>query len=280
MTGPFDLSEITHLMPMPVSSVRLAEMVSDPNSTIKEFVRVVELDQALTADILRWANSAASHPASKITTVKKAVVRLGAANILKLTMGQHLLTSFGTSTPGGELTENELWRHGVAAALCSEALEYYLGRPMPGTAFTAALMHDVGKLLLGRRVGYDALQELVAAAVKEKQLTSIEAERDVLQTDHAEIGGAIARYWHFPDSLTLAIENHHRDNEAGEVLLDVVIVSDEVVNRLDTPTEGATPSERLLTSLRRLGFPLRQLQPLQEKVREEIGRSEALWKAR
>jgi putative nucleotidyltransferase with HDIG domain len=280
MTIPFAIEDITSLMPMPVSSVRMAEMVADPASTVRQFARVIELDQALTANVLRWANSAASHPATKITTVRKAVIRLGAANVLKLTVGQHLLAAFGSGTPGRELTENELWRHGVAAAMCAEQLEAVARRRIPGMAFTAALMHDVGKLLLGRRVGYDALAELVASVQGARQVSALEAEREVLGTDHAEVGGAMARYWEFPEPLIAAIEQHHLRNENGDVLLDTVIVSDYIAKLIPGGNGAgeAVMTEDVQTAITRLGMQPGVIPTLQERITGEINRSESLWK--
>lgn len=280
MTVPIDLNEITTLMPMPVSNVRLAEMVSEPSSTIKDFARVIELDQALTANVLRWANSSASHPAEKITTVRRAVVRLGAANILKLTMGQHVLASFGNWTPGGDLAENELWRHGVAAAMCAEQLGEMTSAPIPGIAFTAALLHDVGKLLLGRKVGYGTLTDLIASVQKESALSSLEAEREILKTDHAETGAAMARKWHFPDALVSAIENHHAPNEKGDLLLDVIIIANGVAKiiRAESGAGDMQNAEALSASLRRLGLNEEKFALLGPKIAQEIGRSESLWR--
>jgi HD-like signal output (HDOD) protein len=272
----FDVNEITSLMPMPISSVRLAEMVSDPASTISQFTRVIELDQALTVDVLRWANSPYSAAETRINTVQDAVVRLGTANILKLAVGQHLLAAFSPSLSQTDFGENELWRHSVASALAVEGLDEISPVLIPGLAFTAALIHDVGKLILSRRLGYDTLQEMTAEIVREKNVAAVEAERSFLKTDHAEIGGAIVRHWKFSESMAAAIENHHRFGLEGGVLLDTVIVADVLAHSLDVPH----PEEwdKIVPQLQRLKISGVNLEVTLEVIRRKMSMSELLWK--
>ncbi|NTV51471.1 MAG: HDOD domain-containing protein [Candidatus Firestonebacteria bacterium] len=277
MPALFDLNEITSLMPMPISSVRMAEMVSDPGSTIQQFTRVIELDQALTVDILRWANSAFSGPETRIDTVRDAVVRLGTANILKLAVGQHLVASFSPSLSQTDYGENELWRHSVASALAVEGLSEISPVRIPGLGFTAALIHDVGKLILCRRLGYDNLQEMIREIVDEKNVSGVEAERTFLQTDHAEIGGAIVRHWKFSEEMAGAIENHHRHDMEGGVLLDAVVAGDVLAHSLDVPH----PEEwdKIMPILRRLKISGVDSANLLEIIRRKMSMSELLWNA-
>jgi putative nucleotidyltransferase with HDIG domain len=271
----FDLNEITSLMPMPISSVRLAEMVSDPASTIEQFTRVIELDQALTVDVLRWANSSFSAADAPINTVRDAVVRLGTANILKLAVGQHLLAAFSPSLSQTDYGENELWRHSVAAAMAVEGLCEISPVPIPSLAFTAALIHDVGKLILSRRLGYESLQEMIREISREKKLSGVEAERSFLQTDHAEIGGAIVRHWKFSEEMAAAIENHHCFDKNTGVLLDTIIVSDALAHSLDNPAPGEW--ERIAPQLQRLKIAGENPENILEKIRRKMSMSESLW---
>jgi putative nucleotidyltransferase with HDIG domain len=277
MADLFDVKEITSLMPMPISSVRLAEMVSDPSSTISQFTRVIELDQALTVDVLRWANSPFSAADSRINTVKDGVVRLGTANILKLAVGQHLLATFSPSLSQTDFGENELWRHSVASALVVECLNDISPVLIPGLAFTAALIHDVGKLILSRRLGYDTLQEMTRGIEREKKFSGVEAERSFLQTDHAEIGGAIVRHWKFSEEMAQAVENHHRPEVSGGVLLDAVIVANTLAHSLDVPHPDEW--ERMVPQLQRLKISGMNLESVLENIRHKMSASESLWNA-
>ncbi len=273
----FELTEIENLMPMPISSVRLAEIVAEPDSTVLEFTRVIELDQALTVNVLHWANSPYSAPQTRINTVRDAVVRLGTANILKLAVGQHLLAAFSPSLSKTDFGENELWRHSVASGLAAESLHQAAKVQIPGLAFTAALIHDVGKLIISRRLGYDTFQEIIRGISEEKKMDVLAAEREVLQTDHAEIGGAMARHWKFSGELIAAIEKHHcLDVEQG-VLLDTVIVSDVLAHNLDRNCQDELLE--ISRHLQRLQISAGQLGTLADSIRREMNKSESLWNA-
>ncbi len=86
---------------------------------------MLELDARLTGDVLRLANSAWSQPSRPILTVRDAVMRIGAAVILKLAVGSRTAAELGRPSEGYELAEGELWRHSVAAALAAEKMQSY-----------------------------------------------------------------------------------------------------------------------------------------------------------
>ena len=81
-------------------------------------------------------------------------------------------------------------------------------------------MHDIGKLLLGRHVGQEKVDE-IRNTVHQENLTFIEGEQKLLGTDHAEVGGAIARHWSLPEPLVAAIELHHNPDQQPDALLDI-----------------------------------------------------------
>ena len=112
-------------------------------------MEIVQFDEALTASLLRSANSSWSASRSEITTVRDAVIRLGASPVLALTLGMNGSGAIsGDALPKYGLSEGELWRHSVAASLAAELLTQLAAhRPPPETA-TAALLHDVGKLVM------------------------------------------------------------------------------------------------------------------------------------
>jgi putative nucleotidyltransferase with HDIG domain len=227
--------------------------------------------------VLRWANSAYSQPETPVTSVKRAVVRIGTANILKLAVGQHLLASFMPSNAGKDLAENELWRHGVAAALVAEGLEEYHPKAVPGLSFTAALLHDIGKLLTGRRLGYSALQEILRSIVAQKNISSVEAEREFMQTDHAEVGAAMARHWQFPEELVSAIEKHHQADAESDPVLDVVKLADTISKSVDA-ADGMMPDLAFLApQVQRLRLTPAKVKDLLLKVKVSISNSDSLW---
>jgi putative nucleotidyltransferase with HDIG domain len=216
-----DASQIEKLAPMPASLAPLASLMNQEDAPLDEMVRLIELDEVLTVNVLKAANSVGSRAHAKIGTVRDAVVGLGPAEIFNLAVGRQIAGPMIHSCPGYELTEHELWCHSVAAAMAAKQMESFATKPVPKLAFTAALMHDVGKILLGRLHGHDKLEE-IRKLVEMERLNYLEAEKRVMGTDHAIIGGEIARHWNFPKALVRAIRDHHNPDVRPNPLLDVV----------------------------------------------------------
>jgi putative nucleotidyltransferase with HDIG domain len=271
-------AEIDSLAPMPASVIRLTQMVSNPDSGVQEIARVVELDQALTANVLRAANSASSATRTEITTVKNAVVRLGTAQILKLAVGQQVVSAMSEEFTGYGLCEHELWRHSVASALASESIGKFTSVRIPGIAFTAALLHDIGKLLMERHLNAE-VTDLILSRIEDKGITWLEAENRILGTDHTEVGAAIARHWNFPDELVLAIEHHHDPDPMSSVLLDVVHISNSIAKLIGVGL-GAEQMHSNVSkkAAERLGLNQKDMESLCARVKDELIESEEQYK--
>lgn len=231
------------LEPLPASVGRLASLVSDPDSDVKQVVDVIAFDQGLTARLLRMANSAMSASRRPISTVREAVVRMGSGAVLSLATGVHVKRRMNQAIPEYGLSEGELWRHSVAAALAAESLPACVRASVPAEAFTAALLHDVGKLVLCRFL-YPEVSELLRSAHREARLTRLQAEVEILHTHHGELGGIIAGQWRLPESIVRGITYHHIPDASRDPASDAVHVSNVVAKAaLATLAEPEQPEE-------------------------------------
>jgi putative nucleotidyltransferase with HDIG domain len=209
------------LEPIPMSGTKLASLVADPDSTLESIAEVVSFDQALTGRALRAANSAASASHSTITTVKDAVVRLGRSTMLTLGFGPKVRQQLQQAIPEFGLAENMLWRHSVAAALAAESMASMCKVQIPPESYAAALLHDVGKLVLARFLDPDRLSYLQRAQ-DEGRCNPLQAEMEILEVNHAELGGLIARHWGLPERIALGIQYHHNPAEDHPLVCHVV----------------------------------------------------------
>jgi putative nucleotidyltransferase with HDIG domain len=201
------LKSIQTLPPFPATIQKVMALAGDPDSSLTELVAVVRFDQAITANILRICNSAYFGLRRPVDNVNDAIMYMGKKNVLRAVMTAGLSRYFRTQK-GYDVKGGDLWEHAVAVALMAQICAAKMSRPDDPRLFTAAILHDIGKMVLGEFVheSWQKIQELV-----EKQRYSfLEAEEEVIGVNHAELGGEVARIWKFPDEILKAIAFHHR----------------------------------------------------------------------
>jgi HD-like signal output (HDOD) protein len=199
------LQEAAGLDPLPAASAEIAKILSNEDWSLDELAKPAMLDPALTGRLLQHANSASSGAAQEITSVKQAMMRLGPSMVMSIALGHGLEGRMSAVLEAYDLEEGELWEHSVAAALSVEVLHRAGVKTPPGT-FIAALIHDIGKLVIARKLKSAGIR----IARGEGDEAWVEDEADQLGIDHAELGGCIARAWELPGGIPEAVENHHR----------------------------------------------------------------------
>jgi len=200
--------EATHLAPLPQAALRLVAIFAREDWEDGEVLAVVRLDPVLTGKALGAANSAASGAHKKILDVEDAVRRIGPRAVVGLALAAGAKRSMSHALPQFGLEEGELWRHSVAALLAAEVASTHYRLPYSNAAVTAALLHDVGKVLMARFLDPDALEYLRLARLEGGAHTS-EAEKEVLAASHGELGALVAAHWGMPDEIVRAVQFHH-----------------------------------------------------------------------
>lgn len=269
--------ELKQLAPMSATISRLTQSVQDINSTMSEITRIIELDPALTANVLRWSNSAFYGARMPVESVQAAVIRLGMNNIIRLSISQSLSSVLKKPVPGYALAENQLWRHNAAAALAVETVGQAGGQNQHPAAFTAALLHDVGKIVLGQHLDLETLGEL-RRLVDRERMPCIEAERFLLETDHAVVGAALAGFWKFPDDMVAAIEGHHDPKAQDNVLLDLVMIANTLAKETGWGAGSEPPPPGMERVMQRRGLDAEALARIVEQVKEKMKKTEEEWK--
>ncbi len=188
--------------------IHLASMLGSGAWNRDDASRTIAYDAALAACILRAANTNSS---STLGSADAAVSRLGPAKVLALSIAHCLREPYSTPRPEFGIYEDQLWRHSVAAALAAERMGTYLPQPIPNECLSAALLHDLGYLVLAHTLPLD-VQLLLADESKQGWSLSRQAELELAGTDHGSVGGAIAGHWGLPQVLLDAILAHHSPN--------------------------------------------------------------------
>jgi putative nucleotidyltransferase with HDIG domain len=204
------LGSIAGLPPFPEVARRVLELSRDPNVSHKEIAEVIKYDDAITANCLKLCNSSYYSLSVKVFSMTQAVNMLGLKNIIMIALaGTKSLSAFSKAQQKYCLTKGELWRHSVMTAIISQLLLTKANVDEDSILFTAALLHDFGKIVLDQYMEGD-IENLIELAQKEG-VSLIEAEKQVFGVDHAELGGLIAEEWNFPSMLVNSIRNHHHE---------------------------------------------------------------------
>jgi HD-like signal output (HDOD) protein len=212
-----------------MSATRLASILARSDCDLAQVIEVAELDQALTARLLRVANSAASAASSPVRSVREAVVRLGASSVLAMAVGAAISKQMRMAVPEYGLAEDALWRHSVASALATEVMGPHIKARIAPEAFATALLHDVGKLVIGRCSARNRLQDSVFIG-GDGCLRKLENEISMLQTHHAALGGLVAQSWRLPEGIVKGILFHHEPTLGASTTCDIVCVANQVAN--------------------------------------------------
>jgi HD-like signal output (HDOD) protein len=192
---------------------RLISVLEDSGSGAEDVERIIQLDPALTASTLRLANSAYFGAGHAVESVAEAVVRLGQREIYRLAalaLVNRWDSSSGRGAYGGD--PGDFCRHALCVALAAEALAEKGGRIDPQTAYTAGLVCDMGKLAVAHACGPHFAT--IRARQAQQGCPWMQAERDVLGYDHAEVGARLLRTWRFPAALVTAAEFSHKPSKA------------------------------------------------------------------
>jgi putative nucleotidyltransferase with HDIG domain len=202
--------------------VKFSAIVKNPESGADDIVGVLKLDPVLTGKILRLANSAYAGIPSSITSLKNAVVLLGRKRIYSLVLCSGILSGLN-KVEAMPFKLKDYWRHSVSVAAISEAISRFLrkyGSIDCDDVFTAGLLHDIGKLVVGT-----GNPEVMAQAVsRSRELNAAFYKSEETEASHTSAGALLAQHWNFPRVLCDVLKYHHYPSGSVDFRLIVSIV--------------------------------------------------------
>jgi putative nucleotidyltransferase with HDIG domain len=201
------LSKLSSVAAMPTASVEVVRILQEPDSPNSKLAQAIEYDPSLTSNLLRLANSAYfGHPRS-VSTIRDAIFLLGRNEIFQMVVASVVGKMTQESVRGYGLSPSELWDHLMGVAVVSKKLGEALHPKIPSYTFTAGLLHDIGKVVLGTFGEVDAAPILELA--QEEQIDLVAAEQRILGIDHAEVGARLLESWNLPAYLAEVVRWHH-----------------------------------------------------------------------
>ena len=207
---------------------RIQQEVAKSEPDVTRIEKLITGDQALTSQVLKTANSAFYRGLTKVSTVKAAIVRLGTAEISNLVMLATQHKHYTARDPRIKAMMQKLWRHAVGCAIGAQwaALEFGF-KNLAREAFTAGLLHDVGKLLLFSVIETIQREKKIPIHSDEPLLT------EIMQTFHTDHGYILLQNWNLPDIYcTIARDHHLSDFDQNNYLLMIVRLVNQACHKL------------------------------------------------
>jgi len=268
------LSLVKHIPAFPKVAQQVMAVMDRPETTAGDLAGIIKYDQAITANVLKICNAAYFGLPRRVSSLDEAVVVIG-QDILKDIIITSSSARFyrGAVGAGYQLEQGELWKHSVGCAIMARLIAARIDGVDPGDAFTAGLLHDIGKRILSSFVADDfsRITDLVESGV-----SFSEAENEVIGMTHAELGGRIMDKWKFPEEIVTAVRSHHDDDVLEKDLLSVVV---GLANSLVISMGIGVGVDGLATRMRgdrlkELGFDDRALDLLMAELVTEMEKAE------
>lgn len=222
------LKSIESLPAFPATGNKVAQLLNKPDYSVLQVANVIKFDPSITANILKMANSAYFKSLHKISSINDAVMYLGQKNLLRAIQTAGISKYYKKGAVGYFDNAGDLWEHSVSVALMSQILSKKITGEEDTTMYTAALLHDVGKIIMGEFIREE--MKKISMLVTYQHMSFLEAEETVLGINHADLGGKIAEHWNFPVEIRDAIAFHHRPDllqKSDKIMPWIVYMADE-----------------------------------------------------
>jgi len=223
------IQNIKDIPPLKDVILESLQLMDNPDCDITKVEKVITRDLALTTRILSVANSPFYLTSGKVSSIKDAFMRVGLGTTRNIVMTAGVLARF-PSSGGAHLNHLSLWEHNLGVGIAAQKIAEVIGADGQ-TAFTAGLLHDIGKFVLD--LNFPKYYEKVVAFQKENNCTIRNAELHIIGVDHAMAGSELARRWNISEDLATVIQYHHIADESNDLMTHIVYVADCVAKIAD-----------------------------------------------
>jgi putative nucleotidyltransferase with HDIG domain len=262
---------IAAIQPIPQVALKVLRIVEEGDYDIARIAREVRKDQVICARTLQLANSAIFAKRRQLVSLDQALVFLGQNLLVKLIISAAMEGYFHQCGLGYALCKGGIYHHSLGTALVAENLAKLTGRVDPTQAYTAGLLHDIGKVVLDQYI--TSHYPLFYRSLQNGENEILTIERQVLGTDHTQVGGLLAESWSFPEVLTDVVRNHHAtgNEPALSTLARVVYLADVLMSRFNASLELERLDASVFASrLESIGLSTRQLSLIVDDIPREV----------
>jgi HD-like signal output (HDOD) protein len=215
------LRGLANLPPMPHIILKAKDVMADPNSSLRDLAGIIENDQAIVARVLTLSNSAYYGLSGMVSNIQHASVLLGQkilGELITIAASSALLRQ---KLKGYDVLPETLWKHSLAVAFGSKIIAERINSTLGDDAFITGLLHDAGKILVDPYIFKN--KNRYTDLLQNNRMACIDAERNILGFDHAEIMWRASRLWRFPENQATAFRYHHDPLQSDDSELAYII---------------------------------------------------------
>ena len=238
------LRGLVELPPMPNIILKAREIMEDSGSSLKDLAGVIEHDQAIVARVLALANSAYYGLSGLVSSIQHASILLGQKTLGELITIAASSKLLNKKLKGYRLHPGDLWKHSLAVALGSRIIAEKRDSEWVEDAFIAGLLHDAGKIILNPYIV--EREKAFKKALGNGQPKFIDAEKEILGFDHAEVMSRAIRFWRYPENQSTAIRYHHCPSRSeNSELAFIVHLADFAAKEAGFKSEDGGPQSEI-----------------------------------
>jgi HD-like signal output (HDOD) protein len=264
------LRGLVELPPMPNIILKAREIMEDSGSSLKDLAGVIEHDQAIVARVLALANSAYYGLSGLVSSIQHASILLGQKTLGELITIAASSQLLNKKLKGYRLHPGDLWKHSLAVALGSRIIAEKINAEWVEDAFIAGLLHDAGKIILNPYIV--EREKAFKKALGNGQPKFIDAEKEILGFDHAEVMSRAIRFWRYPENQSTAIRYHHYPSHSeNSELAFIVHLADFAAKEAGFKSEDGVPQPEIdPQTLSYLGFKKEGLSPIIAEIATSV----------
>lgn len=258
---------IEKVRPIPQIALKIIRMIRGDDYEMEDIAHEVRQDQVISAGVIKLCNTAMIGLRSKIDSIDRALIVLGEKKLLQIVVSASVKTVFPDTPYGYSLCKGGMFQHALGTAMVAHELAVFTERSASDIAYTAGLLHDIGKIPLDQYMTSAAPYFYRCGQEKGIELCKLEKER--FGASHTEAGRVLAEKWDLPENLNHVISYHHEPekSQADRELGTLVYVADLLMSRFQVAHEiELLGAEQLKMRLERLGLTPQQFPVLIDRI--------------
>jgi putative nucleotidyltransferase with HDIG domain len=280
------LKRIRDIPSLPEVVNRIIQLLGKPNTPASQIADLIAYDPGLTSKVLRMVNSAAFGFQRQISSVQHGIMILGFNTVRGLVLSTSIFKMLANKSSQGALDQKDLWEHSIATAIAAKIVAKFFTIQEVDDAFSAGMLHDVGKMVLDLYFTTDyqpVVREAQKQGIAPHGRRFLMLEKEILGMNHTEIGASLAAKWKLPVSINQVIEFHHSPERAklSQPLVYTVALANEISLYLAQENYWEKDPRQFIApdNLKYFGLEGEILQQLIQEVEDELSNSEELLQA-